>query len=48
MQRKIFWIIFLVLDTVAGFTLPMGWALLASFPLVVIAWWLAYRSGLMG
>jgi hypothetical protein len=44
-QRKIFWLIFVVLGLVADFTLPILWALLATLPIIVLAWWVAYRSG---
>ena len=43
-EKKIFWLCFLILDTVAGFTLPLWWALLATIPAVMISWWVAYRS----
>ena len=46
MQGKIFFIVFLVLDTIAGVFLPLEWALLASIPLIFVAWWIAYRSGI--
>ena len=45
MEKKIFWICFLLLDTVAGIELPLWWALFATIPAVVISWWIAYRSG---
>ncbi len=48
MQRKIFLLVFIVLDCTAGIILPFEWALLASLPLVFVSWWLAYRSGLIG
>jgi len=44
MQRKVFWISFLVLDTFADFTLPIWWALAATIPIVFVSWWVAYRS----
>jgi hypothetical protein len=45
MQRKMFWVIFLVLSTVAGIVLPLLWSVLATIPLVFLSWWIAYRSG---
>lgn len=45
MQRKIFWVIFVILSLVADFALPILWALLATLPIIVLAWWVAYRSG---
>jgi hypothetical protein len=44
MQRKIFWIIFLLLDTIAGFELSIWWALFSTIPIVFISWWIAYKS----
>ena len=45
MQKKVFWLTFLSLDLIAGFTLPLLWGLLATLPLVLLSWWIAYRSG---
>ncbi|HEX3681344.1 MAG TPA: hypothetical protein VHU83_02300 [Bryobacteraceae bacterium] len=44
MQRKIFWIIFMLLGLLADFMLPFWCAVAATIPIVVIAWWIAYRS----
>ncbi len=44
MERKIFWLVFIVLGLVADFLLPLWWALAATIPIVVVAWWVAYRS----
>lgn len=44
MQKKIFWMVFAILGLVADIVLPLWWALLASIPIVLIAWWVAYRS----
>jgi hypothetical protein len=44
MERKIFWIIVIALSLVAEFLLPIWWALLATIPIVVLGWWVAYRS----
>lgn len=44
MQRKIFWIIFMLLGLLADLMLPFWWAFGATIPIVVIAWWIAYRS----
>jgi len=48
MERKIFWILFSFLGSVAGFLLPIWWALLATIPIVVLSWWIAYRSEWFG
>ena len=44
MQRKVFWISFLLLGLVADLILPFSWALIATIPLVFLCWWIAYRS----
>jgi hypothetical protein len=44
MQKKVFWGLFIVLGLVADFTLPLLWAVLATLPIVVVSWWVAYRS----
>jgi hypothetical protein len=43
-ERRIFWIIFIVLGLVADVALPIWWALAATIPIVAVAWWVAYRS----
>ena len=45
MQKKVFWLVFIVLSLIADFTLPLLWSLLATLPLIVLSWWIAYRSG---
>lgn len=45
MQRKIFWLSFLIVGTIAEVVLPFGWGLLATIPIVFACWWFAYRSG---
>jgi hypothetical protein len=44
MERKIFWIVFVVLGLVADFVLLIWWGLFATIPILFIAWWVAYRS----
>jgi hypothetical protein len=44
MQRKIFWLIVVILE-VAAYWLPSIWyQVFAIIPIVWIAWWVAYRS----
>jgi hypothetical protein len=43
-EKKVFWLCFFVLDTIAGIELPLWWALFATIPAVMISWWVAYRS----
>jgi hypothetical protein len=44
MQRKVFWLTFTALGIVADLILPFWWALGASIPVGMLAWWIAYRS----
>ena len=44
MQRKMFWIIFMVLGLAADFIFPFWWALAAAAPILFVSWWIAYRS----
>lgn len=44
MQKKIFWLIFIVLGLIADFSLPLLWSVLATIPILVFSWWVAYRS----
>ena len=44
MERWIFWIIFVVLGILADVVLPIWWALAATIPIIVVSWWIAYRS----
>jgi hypothetical protein len=39
-----FWIIVVVLGFVADMVLPFWWALAATLPIMVLSWWIAYRS----
>jgi hypothetical protein len=45
MQRKIFWLLFITLGLVLDFALPIVWGLLLTFPLIILCWWIAFRSG---
>jgi hypothetical protein len=45
MQKKIFWVSLAFFGLIADFTLPFIWAVLATLPIVVLSWWIAYRSG---
>jgi hypothetical protein len=44
MQRKVFWLSFSLLGIVADVALPLWWALIATIPIGVFCWWVAYRS----
>jgi hypothetical protein len=43
-KRKVFWTIFMALGAVADLGLPLSWALVATVPIGLASWWLAYRS----
>ena len=44
MQRKVFWILMILLGMIAGVALPLIWAVIAQLPIIVLSWWIAYRS----
>jgi chromate transport protein ChrA len=44
MQRKVFWLSFIILSLIADFTLPLLWGVLATLPIAALSWWIAYRS----
>jgi len=48
MQRKVFWMLLIILSLIADFTLPLTWGLVASIPIVILSWWVAYRSEWFG
>jgi len=45
MEKKIFWLLFTVLGVVMGIFLPLWWNLALTLPLLVLCWWVVYRSG---
>lgn len=44
MEKKIFWIVFMVLGLVADVVLPLWWGVAATIPILYFSWWVAYRS----
>jgi hypothetical protein len=44
MEKRIFWISLTVLSLLADVVLPLWWGIAATIPIVVISWWIAYRS----
>ncbi len=44
MERKIFWALFMLLGLIADVVLPFWWGLAATFPIMLLSWWIAYRS----
>ncbi|HEY2394230.1 MAG TPA: hypothetical protein VGK22_23875 [Candidatus Angelobacter sp.] len=45
MEKKIFWTIFTVLDVLLSLAVPMWWSLALTLPLLVLCWWVVYKSG---
>ncbi|HEX7285354.1 MAG TPA: hypothetical protein VF532_04190 [Candidatus Angelobacter sp.] len=45
MERKIFWLLFITLGLAMDLALPLVWSLTLTLPLIVLCWWVAYRSG---
>ena len=45
LEKKLFWIIFVGLSLLADVFLPFFWGMIATLPIVVLSWWLVYRSG---
>jgi len=45
LEKKLFWIIFLGMSLLADAFLPFFWGMAATLPIVVLSWWLVYRSG---
>jgi hypothetical protein len=43
-EKKIFWIVFMVLGLVADIILPLWWGVVATIPIAFVSWWVAYRS----
>ena len=48
MERKIFWLLFIVLSAAMDFSLPIWWSLALTLPLLIGCWWVAYKSGWFG
>ncbi|HEV3510094.1 MAG TPA: hypothetical protein VGS05_00230 [Candidatus Sulfotelmatobacter sp.] len=44
MEKKLFWMIFAILGIVADFLLPFWWAVAATIPILILSWWIVYRS----
>ena len=46
MEKKIFWASFTILGLLADLIIPSWtWALIATIPVFLASWWIAYRSG---
>jgi hypothetical protein len=44
MQNKIFWTLVMVLSVIADIVLPLMWGLIATAPIILLSWWIVYRS----
>ena len=44
MQKRVFWMLFLLLSLAADFVLPLWWGIAATLPILFLSWWVAYRS----
>ena len=42
--NRVFRIVFILLGLIADFVLPLWWALVATIPIGIVSWWVAYRS----
>lgn len=45
LEKKFFWLVFIGLSLLADAFLPFFWGMAATLPIVVLSWWLVYRSG---
>jgi hypothetical protein len=43
-QKKIFWLLVTILGLAADVALPIWWAIGATIPIIMLSWWVAYRS----
>jgi hypothetical protein len=48
MERKVFWMLFIMLGLVADFIMPLMWGIIATIPILILSWWVAYRSEWFG
>jgi uncharacterized membrane protein len=48
MERRIFWGLFIVLGLIADLILPLMWGIIATVPILIFSWWVAYRSEWFG
>jgi uncharacterized membrane protein len=48
MERKVFWIMFIMLGLIVDIALPFVWGIVATIPILMLSWWVAYRSEWFG
>jgi hypothetical protein len=44
-QKQVFWGLFIVLGLVLDVAVPIVWSVILTLPLLVLCWWIAYKSG---
>jgi len=44
MKNKVFWLLLISVSLVADFTLPLMWGIAATIPIIIVSWWVAYKS----
>jgi len=45
MQKKIFWLTLTLLSLIVDLSVPLWWGIVLTIPIVMLSWWVAYRSG---
>jgi len=45
LQKQVFWGLFIGLGLILDFAVPILWSVILTLPLLVLCWWIAYRSG---
>lgn len=45
MEKKIFWLLVVVVGTVLDIALPFWLGAVLTLPLIVVCWWVVYKSG---
>ncbi|HEY1936304.1 MAG TPA: hypothetical protein VGJ33_00030 [Candidatus Angelobacter sp.] len=48
MEKKIFWMLFVVLGLIMDVALPIWLSLALTLPLLILCWWVAYKSEWFG
>ncbi len=44
MKSKVFWGLFIVLGLIADLIFSFKWSIIATIPILIFSWWVAYRS----
>ncbi len=43
-QKKIYWLLVAILGLIADIVLPFTWALIATVPILIVCWFIVYRT----